>query len=759
MQLKEIYLKNFRGIKNLHLKLERPTTILIGENNTGKTTILEAVKIVLNRARITKNNLFSEFDFYSEDQEGGLDNEILIELWFKEDTENEWDAEIVVELDGIVQPDILRNNLNALGIRLRGIYNQEEKTSNAKWFWLGLDRSEVQEINTSHTIFFNIVQFFYLNALRDADFSFSGRSQFWNQFLRLDMTTADEVSFTAQLQTINENILSSDTKIDQLKNKLDAIPQVISNDIENISIQAFSEKPWDLSDKAKLMITTKGSQIELPLERFGQGTQSLAVLMLFKAYDEILMQRNTHEHAFSILGLEEPEVHLHPQAVRSLWTFLEKIDQQKIISTHSTFFIQDADLTSLRLLKRKGNTIELFYIKRSFEVELPQNAELASFHSTNTNASFVSYPSTDGTPTNGIFTINGKLSDEDFRALNTIYIGNPAALVAITGLQKASSIYLSDDDLLDLKFYTERVRGEIFFAKGWLLCEGQTEYMLLRCFAHLMEKDLDQHGISVIDYKNDGSAGKFIVLAKNFDMPWLLLSDSDQAYTNTIKEIKGRKISQAEIDAQVTTYGTPNTDIEAFLYDNGFKEDYLSILSEGLDFSNGATSLTIGQKNKETRAALYFKSDNTLNIKITVSDSHEVEIMETGRQFQQLYAKILKKKNISEHDITRQKTSADFSTQTEALLQTAKVATINHELSKENGTYKINLSVHGNTKRVDDTHPDYTKLLRYCTIQLIKKKKILNARKLIRNLRKENATEARVPSFYKDLINKLIGML
>jgi len=83
MQLKEIYLKNFRGIKNLHLKLERPTTILIGENNTGKTTILEAVKIVLNRARITKNNLFSEFDFYSEDQEGGLDNEILIELWFK----------------------------------------------------------------------------------------------------------------------------------------------------------------------------------------------------------------------------------------------------------------------------------------------------------------------------------------------------------------------------------------------------------------------------------------------------------------------------------------------------------------------------------------------------------------------------------------------------------------------------------------------------------------------------------------------------
>ncbi|WP_420439515.1 AAA family ATPase [Candidatus Palauibacter sp.] len=52
--------------------------------------------------------------------------------------------------------------------------------------------------------------------------------------------------------------------------------------------------------------TTTGAKI--PLVRHGEGTQSLAVLMLFSAFREV-----TQEGA-AVLALEEPEAHLHPSA-------------------------------------------------------------------------------------------------------------------------------------------------------------------------------------------------------------------------------------------------------------------------------------------------------------------------------------------------------------------------------------------------------------------------------------------------------------
>ena len=49
MYLKEVTIKNFRSLKNVHISFD-DTTILIGENNTGKSTILDAIRIGLNKA-------------------------------------------------------------------------------------------------------------------------------------------------------------------------------------------------------------------------------------------------------------------------------------------------------------------------------------------------------------------------------------------------------------------------------------------------------------------------------------------------------------------------------------------------------------------------------------------------------------------------------------------------------------------------------------------------------------------------------------
>ena len=800
MKLKEIYIQNFRGIKNLHLKFDTPTTILIGENNTGKTTILEAIRLILNRQRISKRNLFSEYDYHSENltdeqrqnliielQQGlteeqtqnlteeqrqnliegqirnrRFNNEILIELWFREDEEEEWDDEITtVELDGIIQRD-LNTSLFSLGIRLKSNYDIVEKVSNPVWYWLGLQRNELREINSNHTTFFKIVQYFYLDALRDANFSFSGRSYFWNEFLKLNLTPQQETTFTQQLKTINDTILSADAKVGQLKTTLNDISNIVVNDINNVSIQAFPEKPWDLSDKAKLMITTSNSQLELPLGRFGQGTQSLSVLMLFKAYTEILMRRNTHNHAFSILGLEEPEVHLYPQAIRSLWAFLqEQLTQQKIISTHSTFFIQEADLTSLKLLKRKGNVVKLFYIKQSFEIDLPTHPDLIAFCHDKPEFTFVTFPSTDGSIPIGKLTLKGSsLNETHFNRLKTIYTGNETALQSITNLKKEASIYLSNDDLLDLKYYTERIRGEIFFAKAWLLCEGQSEYLILRYFAQVMGKNLDQLGISVIDYKNNGSAGLFILLAKHFDMPWLLLSDSDQALRNTKNEILRRNIPQTDIDSFVKTYPNPNTDIELFLYENGFKNDYIDILIPDKSMHPNQRYRVVKKIDFKSNAVLYYLDDNSSQIRITLSPNLIFIFNETERGFNQIKGLILSEKDITETELQSRKNAIVFNGISEQQILVAKIADANCQIIyNQDTTYHLNYNILGKRERITNSHIDFEVLLSNIIVTQIRKHKILNSQKLIRKLQREQITNTRVPQFFQEKINEIISLI
>lgn len=50
MKLRRLQIENFRGITSLDLDLG-DTTVLIGENNTGKTAVLDALRFALRDVR------------------------------------------------------------------------------------------------------------------------------------------------------------------------------------------------------------------------------------------------------------------------------------------------------------------------------------------------------------------------------------------------------------------------------------------------------------------------------------------------------------------------------------------------------------------------------------------------------------------------------------------------------------------------------------------------------------------------------------
>ena len=75
MKITELHIKNFKSIHHLHITDIPSALILVGQNNSGKTTILDAVRAVGG------DYLISSYDF----QEDGSNIEITVSLFFSEE--------------------------------------------------------------------------------------------------------------------------------------------------------------------------------------------------------------------------------------------------------------------------------------------------------------------------------------------------------------------------------------------------------------------------------------------------------------------------------------------------------------------------------------------------------------------------------------------------------------------------------------------------------------------------------------------------
>src|SRR5450830_145291 len=63
MQVARLQIQNFRGIQQADVYLSKHA-VLVGDNNTGKTTILEALDLVLGPDRLSRSTVIDEHDFY-----------------------------------------------------------------------------------------------------------------------------------------------------------------------------------------------------------------------------------------------------------------------------------------------------------------------------------------------------------------------------------------------------------------------------------------------------------------------------------------------------------------------------------------------------------------------------------------------------------------------------------------------------------------------------------------------------------------------
>lgn len=571
MKLRRLKIKNFRSLVNIDVPIF-DNTVIIGENNAGKTAMISAINKALNWK--TQSTNFSEYDYHMVNNSDTPQNceGIEIELWFKENHEKEWSESLLRDLADIKQLDPFLN-INYIGFRIKSHYEGDEEISS--WDFLDLNNQEpLTGSKTPRNLkkFLDYIQIFYLSSLRDRKYEFSSKSRYWGKIVRnLKINDDTKKDLIDKLADINDTLLNCDSRIEDVIEILDSSKEIMElGEGQRTGIRALPLKPWELMSKSEIVVKSAGNETDFPLSIHGHGIQSLSVIYLFKAFIDVFLRPRFNRDTEAIMALEEPEAHLHPQAIRALATNLKDITGQKILSSHSPYFIQEINFRDILMFRKNNGSSSVLYIKPSYDLETDFSHALSSFCENNPKYNYDQQFS--------ILSLKGSMTDKEYRKLLQILPEKTSQ--NLTTIKKESQLYLSEEDIFKLDTYAKRVRGEILFARGWILCEGQSDYLITRFFADIYGKPLDPSGIAVIDFQNNGSPGAFVALAEQFQIPWVMYSDNDAAGKNFITQIKKRGLSDERIGELVKQLPGEGTDLEKFLVKNGFYNEYLEVIKD-----------------------------------------------------------------------------------------------------------------------------------------------------------------------------------
>ena len=497
MRITKVRIRNFRGIRDLEIELGK-VTVLIGENNSGKTSVLDALKLCLRDLGPRRRFVFDGLDFHLPDghSEPTSADRIEIEVMFSDLPDEEWDDELVGRLNRARILQIDDEERNHVCFRVTCEYDSDSRDFSHQWSFIDLKGDPLSRAGSrALTVLQEEIRYYYLTALRDAARHFDAKGPFWRPFLQDSQLSLDKkAEIEAKLHEVNELVVSSHSSFEQVQDGLRRVQSVVPLAAgEAVSIEAVPGRMFDMLAKAQVQLgTTTGAKI--PLSRHGEGTQSLAVLMLFSAFLE------AQAEGAAVLALEEPEAHLHPSAIRALWALVGGFTGQKLISTHSGELLAETDVLDIRRLARTRNGIEAFQVPSDL------------------------------------------LSPEETRKFN---------------------------------HHIRRARGELLFARCWLLVEGETESWVYPAAARALDLNLHREGVRVVEFSQT-DVGMLAKIANALGIPWYCVGDDDDQRRKVEPKLEANLNGAEEADRFAFPYPT----IEVNLLRNGYVDAYRKFMPQ-----------------------------------------------------------------------------------------------------------------------------------------------------------------------------------
>lgn len=358
MKIRQVIISNYRSLKNIKLEDIGDLAVFIGPNSSGKSNILESIFM-----------FFNEFDPSIERNIGSIDDYI----WFDRDPTDPIEFTFTFELNKVelakllpseVYESITVKDINVLEIT-RNIIGKPQA---ATW--------RTSEVKVNNTSLIKARKFVFKPKAAEppeqpsskkppTDFSgvilqnisqqLKGRFKLISAARNAPMTPTGISMRSAFLQA---SILADLTKLGQ------TIGRPRQEEIKWIDIDENVRRACRNVADLRIMgnrvaIREKESDMYFPIEATGGGYQEIVGLVC-----QLLKEGDV------IIGIEEPELHLHPELARQFFSVIKELSSknQVFLTTHSTVFVDQADLKNTWIVRKEKKETQAFRLKESKEL-------------------------------------------------------------------------------------------------------------------------------------------------------------------------------------------------------------------------------------------------------------------------------------------------------------------------------------------------------------------------------------------------------
>lgn len=367
-----IRVAGFRGIKNLEVSLPR-ITVLIGPNNAGKTSLINALQLSLG----DYSRYLSEEDFYIAPDEKRV-SEIIVDVRIVPADANggrvaNFEIEWQTEFGDKIQSEANGNQFVAVRTRSEQNITKGGFDTNRTILetWPPFENwATIKVKGTKLGSRLQSLPLISMEAQRDIHQDLRDRSSFIGKILAsVEYDKNDILELESQIKRVNEEAVNKSKELKGLKSHLEKLNQSIGG-AGGAEVTPFPKKIRDLSKNFSVYFGETDTN-SFSMEYHGMGTRSWASMLTTKSFVEILSDRHAAESEplFPILTAEEPEAHLHPNAQKTLYRQLSDTNGQLILSTHSPFLAAMADLYEIRSLVKTQNGIVVHQISHELSNE------------------------------------------------------------------------------------------------------------------------------------------------------------------------------------------------------------------------------------------------------------------------------------------------------------------------------------------------------------------------------------------------------
>ena len=405
MKIEKIKVENFRSLKKFSIDLEDNMSLIVGKNNTGKTSVIEILNKFINKSNNIEADDFNieyvkELENNIRDKEYEFVNQgikLKIFIKYNEDDNLSNISNLLTTLDPendyiIIEFEYILNEENFKLLKMDFIkFDEENSDKNFEYFFkhnykkyfktvkksLEYNKETEEENNEIYVEIENdqevnnLINIKYISAKRLVDNKDSNKTlslQSASYYEKKENTPEMEQS----IADFKNELEKTDKKFDEkyaniFKDIIDKIKEFgcLKKDDISVEIKSLLQNSNILKGNTTVLYNYKG-QANLPENYNGLGYLNL-ISIIFEIENIITdFSKDGKASEINLLFIEEPEAHTHPQMqyvfINNIKNLLTKssgekgIKLQTIITTHSSHIVSQSDFNDIKYFNKDNGT-------------------------------------------------------------------------------------------------------------------------------------------------------------------------------------------------------------------------------------------------------------------------------------------------------------------------------------------------------------------------------------------------------------------